>query len=257
MRTICRASLMAVLVFGCGIAARAQTQPQTPTVDDIVDKSLAASGGRAALGKLTSRLTTGTMTISSQGGEFTGTIEVLNQAPNKVRFLAKIDLSSVNMGMVVVDQRFDGTAGYALDSMLGDHAITGNQLEGLRSGAIFPTPLLDYKEHGTRILLGGKEKVGERDGYALSITPAGGAVVRLFVDAESYLPIRTVTNVDVPQFGTVEQTTDFADYREVDGVKLPFRLTNTSSVQNFTIVVTKVEHNVKVDPSLFVKPADK
>ena len=43
----------------------------------------------------------------------------------------------------------------------------------------------------------------------------------------------------------------------VDGVKLPFRLQTTSSVQNFTITFTSVEHNVPIDPTLFVKPPAK
>ena len=168
----------------------------------------------------------------------------------------KIDLSAVGMGTAVVDQRSDGTSGYALDSMLGDHPITGNQLDNMRN-SVFPSPFLDYKTRGTKILLGGKEKVGDRDAYALSITPAAGSVTRVFIDAETYLPLRTITNVEIPQVGMVEQTTDFSDLREVDGVKVPFRLTNTSSVQSFTVIVTKVEHNAKIDPALFSKPVDK
>ena len=59
----------------------------------------------------------------------------------------------------------------------------------------------------------------------------------------------------LPQLGReVEQTTEFLDYREVDGVKLPFQLKSTSSVQNYTIEITKVEHNVPVDEALFSKP---
>ena len=62
--------------------------------------------------------------------------------------------------------------------------------------------------------------------------------------------------IDVPQLGReVEQTTEFLDYREVDGVKLPFHVTATSSVQSYTIDITKVEHNVAVDETLFSKPA--
>jgi len=241
---------LAALVLLCAGAARAQT------ADDIIDKTLAALGGREAIGKLTSRVTAGTMVISSPGGEFNGTIEVTNQSPNKLRTLVKIDLSAVGMGTAVVDQRFDGTSGYAMDTMLGDHPVTGNQLDNMYN-QVFPSPLLDYAKRGTKIVLGGKEKVGDRDAYALSITPARGSVTRVFVDAETYLPLRTIVNVEIPQAGMVEQTTDVSDYRVVDGVKLPFRLVNTSSVQSFTVTVTKIEHNVKIDPALFVKPSDK
>jgi hypothetical protein len=229
---------------------------QAQTVDEIIEKSLAAVGGRDALSKLTSRRTTGALTVSIQGGEFKGTIEVINQSPNSVRTLVQVDLSEAGMGTAVMDQRFDGTSGYALDTVQGDHPITGNQLDNMRN-QVFPSPLMDYKKRDTSILLGGREKVGDRDAYALSITPKTGSVTRLFVDAETYLPLKAITNIDIPQIGMVEQTTEFFDYRDVDGVKLPFRLAIASSAQSFTIMVTKVEHNAKIDPALFVKPPDK
>ena len=153
--------------------------------------------------------------------------------------------------VLAMDTTFPGNAG-----MRGNSAITGGQLDNLRN-TIFPSPLLDYKERGTKVTLGAKDKVGDRDVLALSITPASGAPVRLFVDAQTYLPAKTILTTEVPEVGPVEQSTEFSDFREVDGVKVPFKLRITSSVQSSTVTVTKVEHNVKIDPALFVKPADK
>ena len=48
--------------------------------------------------------------------------------------------------------------------------------------------------------------------------------------------------------------TDFFDHRDVDGLKVPFLVKSSSAAQSFTINVTRVEHNVKVDETLFVKP---
>ena len=48
-----------------------------------------------------------------------------------------------------------------------------------------------------------------------------------------------------------------SDFREVDGLKMPFKLVGSSAAQTFTVVITKVEHNVKVDPAQFAKPAAK
>jgi len=242
--------LLAGLVLGVAGTATAQT------VDEVVEKSLTALGGRATLEKLTSRHTTGTMVVSTPGGDLPGTIEVFNQAPNKLRTLINVDLSSLGAGAVTVDQRFDGTSGYAMDSMRGDGPVTGAQLENMRN-SVFPSPLLNYKERGTKIVLGGKEKVGDRDAFALSITPQIGSVSRVFIDAESYLPIKAIINTELPDIGPLEQTTEFSDYREVDGVKVPHRLKGSSAVQNFTVTVTKVEHDTKIDPALFVKPGAK
>src|SRR5262245_57584631 len=177
------AFLLVQLVFGGAAAAAAQT------ADEIVEKSLAAAGGRAALEKLTSRSTHGTITVSTPGGDGSGTIEVLNQAPNKSRTLITLDLSSLGAGSVVIDNRFDGTAGYSMDSMRGNRDITGSQLANLRN-SYFPSPLLNYKERGTGIELKGKEKVGDRDAYSLILTPKDGPVVHIFIDGESYLADR-------------------------------------------------------------------
>jgi hypothetical protein len=229
--------------------ARAQT------VDQVVDRCVAALGGRAAHAKLRSRSSIGSITLTTPGGDISGSIEVLNATPNKVRTLIKADLSSFGAGQLVLDQRFDGTAGYVMDTLQGNRDITGNQLDNLRNGS-FPHPLLNYKEMGATARLGGREKIGERDAYSLSLEPPSGSVVHLYIDAETYLPVKVMVTADVPQLGReLEQTVEFLDYREVDGVKLPFQLKATSAVQNYTINVTKVEHNVRIDEALFSKPA--
>ena len=238
-----------VLVLGSAGAAAAQT------ADEIVEKHLAAIGGRAALGKLTSRKMTGTITISTPAGEFAGPIEVTNQAPNKTRTLINLDLTAVGVGKITIDQRFDGLTGYAIDTLQGNRDITGDQLEAMRSG-YFPSPLLNYKENGFALELVGKEKVGDRDAYALVLKAKTGPAVKQFFDAGSFLLIRQVVTLDIPPVGSLEQTTDFSDEREVDGVKLSHKLVSTSSAQNFTVVISKVEHNAAIDQTLFSKPAN-
>ena len=232
------------------VAASAQT------ADELVEKTLTAAGGRPALAKLTSRSTTGTMTLSTPGGDVSGPIEVLSAPPNKSRTLITLDLSSLGAGQLVIDQRFNGTTGYASDSMRGDRDITGSQLENMKN-SMFPNSFLTYKDLGTTIEVGAKEKAGDRDAIVLIVTPKSGPVVREWIDAASYLPIKIAVKINVPEVGDLEQTTEFSDYREVDGVKIPFKLVSTSAAQSFTVTVTKVEHNVKIDPALFSKPGGK
>jgi zinc protease len=250
MKAVLVGLALAALVPTSGRSASAQT------ADEIVEKHLTAIGGRAALGKLTSRSTAGTMTLSTPGGDISGSIETLNQRPNKTRTLINLDLTSLGAGPMVVDQRFDGTTGYALDSLRGNRDITGGQLEAMKN-AEFPNPFLSHKERGVTVELSGKEKVGEREAYVLLVKPKSGASSRQFIDAESYLAVKLVQKLDLPDLGEVEQTAEFSDFRDVDGVKLPFTMKVTSAVQAFTITVTKVEHNKKIDESLFAKPVEK
>ena len=250
MRSTSARILLAVVCVACARIAVAQT------ADDIIDKTLAAQGGREAMARITSRSTKGTITVTSPAGDLPGTIEVLNQAPNKVRTLLNLDLTAAGAGSLTVDQRFDGTNAYAMDSMRGDSEVTGGRLESLRNNA-FPSPFLGYKDRGTKIVLAGKEKVGDADAYVLSITPASGPASRVWIDAASYLPLKASTTVDTPETGPLEQITEFADYREVDGVKVPYKLTATSAVQSYTVSIKSIEHNVKIDPALFVRPPAK
>lgn len=239
--------LLAAMALGWTHIAAAQT------ADDVVEKYLAAIGGRQALAKLTSRTMIGTITLATPQGELSGPIQVYTQAPNKSRTVVKLDLSAFGAGQMTVDQRFDGTAGYLIDTLQGNRDITGNQLENMKN-AMFPTPLIGYKDRGATLELAGKEKIGERDALVLVLKPKTGSASRQYIDAETYLPMRTVIKVDVPQFGEVEQTTELSDYRDVDGVKVPFAVKATSAVQSSTVVITKVEHNAKIDEALFSKP---
>jgi outer membrane lipoprotein-sorting protein len=248
MRHIAKGIVVALCVAAGAAPAAAQT------ADEIVEKSLAASGGRAALAKIASRSTVGSMQVSTAGGDFPATIEILNQAPNKGRTVITLDLTAAGAGSVVIEQRFDGEHGYSIDPLRGNGDMPEAQVATQRNN-IFPSPFLGYKDRGTKIALAGKEKVGDRDAYVLTITPASGPGSRVFIDAENYLTLKGITTLELPEVGSVEQAVEFSDYRDVDGIKVPFTIKGSSSVQTFTITVSKVEHNVKIDPALFVKPA--
>jgi outer membrane lipoprotein-sorting protein len=224
------------------------------TADEVIEKHLAALGGREALNKITSRTVTGTIALSTPAGEVTGTIQVFGKAPNKARSVIKVDLSQFGVGELVVDQRFDGTVGYVLDSMNGNRDITGSQLDNMRNSR-FPTPFLDYKENGSKVEIVAAEKAGDRDAYVLQVTPKSGSPSKQYLDKETYMLLKTVTTVNVPQLGRdVEQTGEFADYRAVDGVKLAHTIKSTNAVQAFTITVTSVDHNKQIDDASFAKP---
>jgi hypothetical protein len=242
-----------LMAFGVLWAAQAHAQ----TADEVVEKHLAAMGGRSALAKLTSRIATGDISISVQGTDVAGPVELYYKAPNKSRTYFRLDLSQFGAGDIVIDQRCDGKTAFISNSTQGDRDITGNQLQGMLN-ANFPTPLLNYKEAGARIELVGKDTVGDRAVYVLLYTPKAGPSSRQYFDAESYLLVRAVAKVDVPEMGgETEQASDLDDYRDVDGVKVPFTVKVTNPMQAFTITLTKVEHNKPIDEAMFSKPGVK
>ncbi len=243
--------LATLILFACSSAA------QSPTADDIIEKYLKAIGGRDLLSKLDSRVMKGTVSVNTPAGEVSGTMEVYNKAPNKSRTFMKLNLGSFGVDDIVVDQRFDGESGYSVNSAEGDRDIVGGQLHSLRNNR-FPTPLLTYKTTGTKIELAGREKIGDRDAYLLEVTPLIGAKSRLYFDAENYLLLRSVVKIDASELGgEIEQTIDFSDYRDLDGVKVAYRMKVSNPAQSFTFNIGSVEHNTRIEDSNFTKPADK
>jgi len=248
MRTLARITFLtlAVLSLTAGIA-RAQT------ADEIIEKHLAAVGGRAALGKLVSRQSTGTVTLSVQGNDLSGPYESYAKAPGKTRVVLKLDTAAVGgPGEMVIDQRFDGVNGFALNSLQGDQPVSGNQLDNMRNSA-FPSSMLVYKERGVRVEVLPREKVAGHEMIVLQFTPKAGSVSRVYFDPATYLVARTAAKVTSAEMGDFEQTIDFSDYRAVDGVKVAFQTVNTTPVQIVTVKLTKVVHNVTLDDAMFTK----
>ena len=231
----------------------AQGLAQTP--DDIIEKHLAASGGRAALGTLTSRTLSGSVSLTTPVGVLAGIIEVYNKVPNKSRTLVKLDLAAIGGGQVVSDQRFDGVSGYVIDTFNGNREITGSQVDALRNGS-FPTPLLNYRDQGYEVASADKEQVGTKAAYVILLTPKVGPRVRVFIDTETFMLVKTVMTINVPQLGgDVEQAVEFSDFREVDGIKVPYTIKSANAFQTVVATISDVKHNAEIDDSSFSRPA--
>ena len=240
------ALLVALLV---PTATRTVTAQQN--ADQIVEKHIAAIGGRDALAKIKSRKATGTATISVQGMDLSGPIETYHQAPNMQRLYITLDLSAMGAPEpMVLDQRFDGTAGWTLNSMQGDQPMTGAQLENMKTST-FPTPMLTYKENGTAITVLPNETVAGKSLVVLQVAPKTGTTSKVYLDPETYLVVRSVAKVDTPEAGQIEQVSEPSDYRVVDGVKVPFKVVQSNPMQTVTFVLKTVEHNLTLDQAMF------
>jgi len=241
--------LSLVLVPAAARTARAQTP------DEIIEKHIAAIGGRDALSKLTSRRSTGSITLATANGDIPGTAEFTAKAPNKSRVHLELDLTAMGApDKVIIDQKFDGTTGVALNSMAGGETeLSGNQLDNMRNN-VFPTSLLTYKTLGYKMELLPKEQVNGKDAFVIRATPKAGSVTKLYFDASSYMLVKSVATINVPTMGgDIEQTSEQSDFRKVDGIMLPFLVVRTDPSQVATIKFTKIEHNVPLDDKTFSK----
>lgn len=241
-------ALLLSLVVAPVLAMHATSQ----TADEVVEKHLAAMGGREAIGKITTRKSTGTMTVSTPNGDISGPAEIYSKTPNKARLYVVMDLSAMGVNeKMTLEQKFDGTTGWLLNTLQGDRQITGNQLDNMKN-ADFPNPLLNYKSNGTKVEVLPSETVAGKAAIVLRITPKAGSVSKLFLDPTTYLAMRSTSTVNLPEMGgDIEQAAEASDYRTVDGVKIPFKTVQVASGQTVTIILTKVEHNVPIDDAMF------
>ncbi len=250
MNTIARATLPAIIALW---AVEASGQ----TADEIVEKHLAAVGGRAALAKLQTQTATGTISVSMPGMDLSGQVALYAKVPNKSRMFFTLDLSRFGGTDMVVDRRCDGKTAFMSNNVQGDRELTGSELDTLLNAA-YPTPLLAYKETGAKIEFLGKEQVGARPAYVLLYTPKAGSPIREYFDAETYLLIRSIEKAPAPEVGgDVESTRELSDYRTVDGVKTAFTVKVVNPMQTVVVILDKVEHNMPLDDAMFVKPPAK
>jgi hypothetical protein len=122
---------------------------------------------------------------------------------------------------------------------------------------------LNLKQKYATMLVQGIQHINGRDAYVVVATPAGDLPERLYFDTQTGLPLRKTVALPTP-VGPSPSQEDYADYRDTgSGVKFPYTITisplSPRSVldASTTLMVTKVEDNVSVDNSQFVKPASR
>ena len=99
------------------------------------------------------------------------------------------------------------------------------------------------------------EKVGDEETYLLLGENPGEPPVRLYLSRQSGLLVRLVRYVETP-LGRNPIQIDYADYRDAEGVKVPFRWTLARPGGRFTIQVDQIQQNLPIDDAKFAKPPE-
>lgn len=194
-----------------------------PLVEPIIEKYTEAVGGRAAFEKLSSRVSKGTFAGSFAGVAVSGTVEVLEKAPDKA-----VTLVSVK-GLGVMRRGYTGGYAYEQIPLFGFRRIEGRELADVRLTSELAWPVNLRRLYPT-MTLKGREKIGDAEVFVVEARPAAGHPATLYFDAGTGLLVR-------------RDRTYFEDYREVDGVRLPFRMRDEFAVTT----LTEIAHNVAVD----------
>jgi hypothetical protein len=219
-------------------------RPEQPSVQAVYDKYVAAVGGAEAAAKFQTQVVKGTRE-ASQGRVWP--FEATSKGPDK--FLIAVQVTDFG----TVSSALNGAGGW-VSNPRATRALGPSELSDLKQAAgLFD--VIKFKPAPTMRVVG-RRKVGDRDALVVIDRPSEGVQRRYFFDAETGLLLRVVTLTDA-MLNQLPEQIDFEDYRDVDGVKLPFlvRQSNIDTYYSFTRKITEVKHGIPVEDRIFVMPA--
>jgi outer membrane lipoprotein-sorting protein len=224
-----------------------QPDPKAPTADQILEKYIQATGGEQRLAGLTSFTAKGT--YSGYDTDFAKLpAEVYAKAPG---LRTTVIHPPIGEGTTVYDGRNGWVA--AANSLLPLVTLTGGELDAvtLEAEMAFPGKIKQY-------LAGWRAgfppmMLGDRSVVVVQGTAPAGSRVKLFFDKDSGLLVRMVmfTNTII---GLNPREIDYSDYRDVAGVKIPYKWTAVWTDGRSEYEMSEVKPNVAIDASEFAKP---
>jgi hypothetical protein len=218
-------------------------RPAQPTVQQVFDKYVAAVGRPEAVSKFQTMVIKGTA-AGSQGRA--QNFEVTLKGTDK----ALLSVEGPQGGSM--RRAVSGAAGW-MSGPRGQRALAANEIAEARRNIDYFNVVKFAPAPTMRV--GGRRKVGERDAVVVIDRPSESVQRRYFFDAETGLLLRVLTLTDAI-LNQIPEQVDFEDYRDVDGVKLPF-VVRVSAIDTFnsrTQTITEVKHGVPVEDTVFDMP---
>jgi photosynthetic reaction center cytochrome c subunit len=236
----------------------------------ILDRYIQASGGAQRLAGLTSISAKGTAVgFGGLGGG--GSVEIVAKAPDK-RATIILFKAETNRGDQI--RTYDGRAGWVRTplNVVGEFQLIGSDLDGARVDAQLsfpgqiksiltnlksgpPTTITDLPAPTSQasVLQGA---VGNQSHLVDVVQGTGprNLLVTLYFDQQTGLLLREL-RFGLSPIGRVPTQIDYADYRDVNGIKLPFRITYAWLDGRDAIVLDEIRTNVPVDEAKFGRPA--
>jgi hypothetical protein len=218
---------------------------QEMKLDDVLNAYYKASGTEKM--KDWTTLTVKGKTIA-QGVEFP--ITLIMKRPSRLRTEAEVQ------GMKLI-QAFDGQQGWSITPWSGSSApqdMTPDEIRIVKEQTDMEGPLYHWKEKGGKAELLGKEDMEGNQVYKIKLTKASGDIDISYIDAESFILLKTDSKVTI-QGNETESESLYTNYKDLGGVLMATTITNKMKDQVISqLVIEKTELNLPVSDSLFMKP---
>ena len=215
-----------------------------PSARSILDRHVAAIGGREAILSHKSTHARGTLSMPSTG--LSGGLEIFSAQPNKT--LLKVSITGVGE----VQEGFDGSHGWSLSPMTGPMLLEGKQLEEKRFDSEFHSELRSDSRYTSLTTLEQVEFEG-RPCYKVRLVRKTGGEDTEFYDVATGLRAGAQTTRET-QMGTVTATTGESEYRKFGNVLQPTKVRSQIGGVEQVITITSIEYD-SVPASTFDLPA--
>jgi zinc protease len=212
----------------------------TITPDEIFAKHLEKIGGKAKIAALKDR------TI-----EYAGKIQTMEMKVKNVMKTPGKAYQEIGMMGMVQKMGYDGEKGWA-SSPQGVMDLTGEQLEALKTEGMKDYD--GYKELGYTAAVTGTKTIGGKECFEITLTKSGAPALKHYLGMEDFLLRRQAVTMTTPR-GPMEESTDYIEYKDVNGYLIPSRLEQNVMGQTITFTLDRAEVNTGVADSIFVKPA--
>lgn len=216
------------------------------TAERLLELNLEARGGAANWAKVTSMKLEGTYNAFSLDSPLT----IVRQAPNLFRFDTVLFDTPVTMA-------YDGRAAWFQGAALG--AATPSPIDGVwarnvKLDAPYGSLLQAYAAAGSKIDLLGQKKVEGETLWVLEVEVEDAPTETWYLDPETYLETKRVAKIyDIfsgPEFES-DMEVFYMDYRDIGGVKIPFREERHYGTRYNVFQIEKAEANAQIDPGQF------
>lgn len=235
---ILKTGLTATLVVA-GIFAKAQT------ADEIVNKHIAAIGGKQVINSIKSIVTDADLSV--MGSTLTSKTTVV---------VGKGFRNDADYNGQIITQVVTPTGGWMLNPLAGQtspEAMSEEQVKASQSAFDVGGDLFDYQGKGSKIELAGTEKIGDVNAIKIKLTNKEGKETLFFLDPATHYILQRETTANI-NGQDVTSTAIFSNYKKTSsGYVIPYT-TVTSQGFEITVEITKVEFNKEIDPAIFKMP---
>jgi hypothetical protein len=242
-----------VALTACGpspMPPDAAHQPSDLTADQLIARYQAARGGEQKLQGIQSARMTGTWGRTANS-PIPITVMI---APG--RYLRQIGRGASLHSVKTVD----GSTTWELGPEVGiskPELMVAEDAARFRNLADPQGPLVNAPAKGNKVEVIGKLPWQGSQVYKLKVTFPDKRVNYFYLDAQSFLPVRVVSTLYLPQIGReIDLEHIYQDYRDINGVKWPFTEKANAPQGRVAQVTTwkKIEVNPPLDESAFKMP---